>query len=61
MGRPRYRMRTPSSGREIIIEAEPGEIYVDRETSEPLEVVGQVLPMPPNTSNLPWAIEYLRF
>ena len=61
MRRQRYRLRTPSTGREIIIEAEPGEIYVDRETSEPLEVVGQVLPMPPNTSNLPWAVEYLRF
>jgi len=61
MRRQRYRLRTPSTGREIIVEAEPGEIYVDRETGEPLEVVGEVLPMPPNASNLPWAIEYLRF
>jgi hypothetical protein len=30
MGRPRYRFRTPSTGREVILEAEPGEIYVDR-------------------------------
>ena len=57
----RYRMRTPSTGREIIIEAEPGEIYVDRETGEPLEPVGQVLPLPPSRSSLPWAVEHLRF
>ena len=57
----RYRMRTPSTGREVIIEAEPGEIYVDRETGEALEPVGIVLPLPPNTSSLPWAVEHLRY
>ena len=57
----RYRMRTPSTGREIIIEAVPGEIYVDRDTGEELEPVGQVLPLPPNGSSLPWAVENLRF
>jgi len=61
MAAPRYRMRTPSSGREIIIEAEPGEIYVDRDTGEELEPVGIVLPLPPNRSSLPWAVENLRF
>src|SRR3954471_21492618 len=60
MRRQRYRLRSPS-GREIILEAEPGEIYIDRETGEPFEVVGEVLPLPPNKSNLPWAVEYLRF
>ena len=34
-------MRTPSTGREVIIEAEPGVDYVDRETGEPLEVVAR--------------------
>ena len=57
----RYRMRTPSTGREIIIEAEPGKAYRDRETGEPLEVVGKVLPLAPSPSNLPWAVENLRF
>jgi hypothetical protein len=61
MRRPRYRLRTPSTGREIILEAEPGEIYVDRETGESLEIIGEVLPLPPSASNLPWAIEHLRF
>jgi hypothetical protein len=61
MRRQRYRLRAPSTGREIIVEAEPGEIYVDRETGERLEVVGLVLPLPPNRSNLPWALEHLRF
>ena len=57
----RYRMRAPSTGREVIIEAEPGEIYVDRETGEELEPLGIVLPLPPNVSSLPWAVENLRY
>jgi hypothetical protein len=60
-GRPRYRMRTPSTGREIILEADPDRVYTDRETGEDLEVVGIVLPSPPSKSNLPWAVENLRF
>ena len=56
----RYRMRTPSTGREIIIEAEPGKVYRDRETGEELEVLGKVLPLGPSPSNLPWAVENLR-
>jgi len=57
----RYRMRTPSTGREIIREAEPGKVYRDRETGEELEVVGKVLPLAPSSSKLPWAVENLRF
>lgn len=56
----RYRLRTPSNGREIIIEAKPGKIYKDRETGEELEVIGKVLPLAPSESNLPWAVENLR-
>ncbi len=56
-----YRMRTPSSGRETLVEAEPGKVYVDQETGEPLEVVGKVLPLAPSESQLPWAVENLRF
>ncbi len=33
----------------------------DRETGEPLEVVGRLLPLPPSRSRLPWAVETLRF
>lgn len=57
----RYRFRTPSTGREIIMDAEPGRIYVDRDTGEELEVVGKVLPLYPPNSNLPWSVENLRF
>ena len=60
-GRSRYRLRTPSTGREIVIEAEPGKVYTDRETGEDLEVVAIVLPLPPSESRLPWAVENLRF
>ena len=59
--RQKYRMRTPSTGRELIVEAEPGEDYIDRGTGEQLEPVGIVLPLPPSPSSLPWSVENLRF
>lgn len=57
----RYRMRAPKTGREIIREAEPERVYVDKDTGETLEVVGKVLPLAPSKSRLPWAVENLRF
>jgi len=57
----RYRLRDTATGRELLLEAEPGEIYVDRESGAPLEVVGKVLPLAPSASRLPWAVENLRF
>ena len=59
--RQRYRLRTPSTGREIFLEADPDRVYVDQETGEPLEVVGKVLPLAPSRSRLPWSVENLRF
>jgi hypothetical protein len=59
--RQKYRMRTPSTGREVVIDADVGRTYVDRQTGEPLEVVGQLLPLAPTPSELPWAVENLRF
>jgi hypothetical protein len=56
-----YRLRNPSTGREIVMEAEPGEIYLDHESGEQLEIVGKVLPLAPSRSRLPWAVENLRF
>jgi hypothetical protein len=56
-----YRLRTPSSSREVLLPAEPGRVYVDSETGEELEVVGRVLPLAPSQSQLPWAVENLRF
>ena len=61
MNRQRYRLRAPSTGREVILEGEPGRSYVDRETGEPLQAVGKLLPLPPSKSQLPWAVENLRF
>jgi hypothetical protein len=60
-GQQKYRLRVPSTGREILLEAEPGRTYVDRETGEPFQVVGKVLPIPPSKSDLPWSVENLRF
>ena len=59
--RQKYRFRTPSTGREILIEARIGSQYVDRETGEPLELIGEVLPLAPSPSELPWHIENLGF
>ena len=56
-----YRLRTPSTGREILFEAEPGRIYRDRDTGEELEVLGAMVPLAPSPSRLPWAVENLRF
>lgn len=56
-----YRLRTPSSGREVLIEATPDGIYRDRDSGETMEVVGKVLPLVPTSSRLPWAVENLRF
>jgi hypothetical protein len=59
--RQRYRLRNSATGREVVMEAEPGEIYLDRESGEPLEVIAKVLPLAPSSSKLPWAVENLRF
>jgi hypothetical protein len=59
--RQKYRLRTPSSGRELIVEADPEGEYMDRETGEEMEVVGKLLPLAPSPSDLPWAVENLRF
>jgi hypothetical protein len=56
----RYRMRAPASGREAIAHAEPGKVYVDRETGEEMEPVAMVLPRAPSVSSLPRAPENLR-
>ena len=56
-----YRLRAPSSGREMLLEAEPDQVYVDHDSGEEFEVVGKVLPLAPSTSSLPWAVETLRF
>jgi hypothetical protein len=60
-GGQRYRFRAPSTGREVILEADAERHYVDRVSGEELEVVGKVLPLAPSSSKLPWAIENLRF
>jgi hypothetical protein len=57
----RYRMRAVDNGIERVIEAEPDKIYIDRETAKRLEVVGKLLPLAPDPSRLPWAVENLRF
>ncbi|CAB4872994.1 unannotated protein [freshwater metagenome] len=56
-----YRLRTPSTGTEVLLEAQPDRIYLDEATGERMEIVGKVLPLAPSASRLPWAVENLRF
>jgi hypothetical protein len=55
-----YRMRAPASGREALAPAEPGSVYVDRETGEEMQPVAKVLPLAPSASALPRTPENLR-
>jgi hypothetical protein len=55
-----YRMRAPASGREALAHAEPGPVYVDRETGEEMEPVAMVLPLAPSDSALPRRPDNLR-
>lgn len=56
----KYRFRS-ASGREVIIEAEPGVKYVDKDSGEELHPVAKIVPVAPTGSKLPWALENLRF
>ena len=55
-----FRMRAAASGREAIAHAEPGQIYLDRETGEEMTPVAAVLPLAPSASSLPRSPENLR-
>ena len=57
--RQRYRLRSKSD-REVIGELEAGRDYVDKESGEPFEVVGKLVPLAPSPSDLPYAVENLR-
>lgn len=57
----KYRFRNPKTGRETIIEADPGVEYYDRETGDLLQPVAWLTPAAPTGSSLPWAVENLRF
>ncbi len=56
----RYRLRAPASGREAIAEAEPGSVFIDRETGEEMLPVTRVLPLAPSESALLRTPENLR-
>ena len=47
-----YRFRAPASGRETLVEAEQGGVYLDRETGEELKPVTRTLPLAPSPSAL---------
>lgn len=55
-----YRLRAPASGREALVKAEPGHLFVDRETGEEMEPVSRALPLAPSESALLRAPENLR-
>ena len=47
-----YRLRARASGREALAPAEPGGVYIDRETGEEMEPVSATLPLAPSESAL---------
>jgi hypothetical protein len=55
-----YRFRAPASGREALVEAEPGGVYVDRETGEEMQPVTRTLPLASSASGLLRSPENLR-
>ena len=56
--RQKYRLRSPATGREILLEAEPGETYVDHESGQPYEVVGKVPGVTrTKTAMVPWKLK----
>jgi hypothetical protein len=57
----RWRLRNPRSGREVVVTASPGVRYFDRYDGTEMDVTGEVLPLAPSPSRLPWAEEHLRF
>jgi hypothetical protein len=55
-----YRLRDDRSGRDVLVTAEPGVLYVNRETGNSRRVTGKLLPLAPSPSALAWSIESLR-
>jgi hypothetical protein len=58
--RPLYRLRNDCRGRELPVPAEPGVLYVERETEDSPRVTGKLLALAPSPSALAWSIESLR-
>lgn len=57
----RWRLHTAGSSREVVLPAEPGVRYIDRDTGEEMQITGRLLPLAPSPSRLPWSAENLRF
>ena len=55
-----FRLRARASGREAFATAEPGGVYIDRETGEEMEPVTRTLPLAPSESALLRTPENLR-
>ena len=55
-----FRLRARASGREALAPAEPGGVYIDRETGEEMEPVTETLPLAPSDSALLRTPENLR-
>jgi hypothetical protein len=55
-----YRLRAPASGREALVPASSGAMYVDRVTGEEMRPVTRTLPLAPSASALLRVPENLR-
>ncbi|MFY9264646.1 MAG: hypothetical protein WAO61_04385 [Solirubrobacterales bacterium] len=53
-------LRSAGYGREIVAEIDAETALIDRQSGTPFKIVGEVLPLAPSGSNLPWSEENLR-
>lgn len=56
----RHRLRNARTEREVALAGQPGRNYLYKQSGEPLEVVGRIVPVAPGPSHPPWAVENLR-
>ncbi|MBK5230834.1 MAG: hypothetical protein JJE27_06660, partial [Thermoleophilia bacterium] len=55
----KYHLRSAGYKRDIVVSGD-GAKYVDRQSGTPFKIVGEVLPLAPSASNLPWSEDNLR-
>lgn len=55
----KFHLRSAGYKRDIVA-TDDGAKFVDRQSGTPFEPIGQVLPLAPTASNIPWSEENLR-
>jgi hypothetical protein len=56
----KFHLRSGGYRRDIVADVDEDTTFIDRQSGTPFEIVGEVLPLGPSQSNLPWSEENLR-